>query len=586
MSIPTALFLKRRRDREPGASARYSVRRAAMARRSGGKSGAGRPPLLRRPLGAGTSLMARSGTGQILLRRRPLAACREDRMSALPDDLLRLVLDRLDTRSALGTGMLSRRWAHLPRELAALDLRAVDMLPPRYHRLLCSYIDIRNKATVLHYRPGTLRKLAADIRRYERRAMCAFTSAMESFLEGRPRRRVNRLRLGFVTIGNAGSCMNRLVAEAIDAWGVEDLEAGAKPWFNRQGPPHGQDGIHSFPSHGLCKEPRASRLRSLKLGGCVLPPLHEYGALTTLILQDIPDSTPAAAYEGVFILCPQLQTLHLISCSCRTSRGVSLTVVVDSPGSQIRELVVDRCTYFRKLVLKALPCLESVASIQSRVSFKSTSSFPCLIQRNLTMRLGVELQGVDWRLELELDGMFFDCTPDIRSLIIRFTGPDRWIVPSSSPSELLPNLKRLLVADVPSSWDVTWPRLLLEMTPNLETLHIHIVHGEEEPAGEEIPWSSARDRELWPLHHLKEFVVAGFEGTARQIYLVKLVVRACTALRLVAMFRNGHVRYRGHWDWEMVTLEHYSWSDEDKSSVFKQIMDGVSSTAHVQLVLG
>nr|CAB3459559.1 unnamed protein product [Digitaria exilis] len=151
------------------------------------------------------------------------------------------------------------------------------------------------------------------------------------------------------------------------------------------------------------------------------------------------------------------------------------------------------------------------------------------------MGFGVGLLGVDWRLELELDDM---------SLVIRFTGPERWIVPSSSPSEFLPNLRRLLVADVPSSWDVTWPRLLLEMAPNLEILHIHIdiVHGEEEvPADEEIPWSLARDRELRPLHHLKEFVVAGFEGTARQIYLVKFVVRACTAaLRLVAMFRNGH----------------------------------------------
>nr|CAB3463257.1 unnamed protein product [Digitaria exilis] len=208
------------------------------------------------------------------------------------------------------------------------------------------------------------------------------------------------------------------------------------------------------------------------------------------------------------------------------------------------------------------------------------------------MGFAVGLLGVDWRLELELDDMFFDCTPGIRSLVIRFTGPERWIAPSTSPSEFLPNLRRLLVADVPSSWDVTWPRLLLEMAPNLEILHIHIdvVHGV--PADEDIPWSSARDRELRPLPRLKEFVVAGFEGTARQIYLVKLVVRACTAaLRLVAMFRNGHVRYRGHWDWEMVTpREHYSWSDEQKSSVLEQIKCGVpasSATAPVvQVVLG
>ncbi|CAN6349143.1 unnamed protein product [Urochloa humidicola] len=576
MSIPTASF-KRRRGREASASARHAVRRACgvvtslMARRSSGKIWAGRFLPQRRPLAADSSLKARSGAGQILLRRRR----DEDRLSALSDDLLLLILRRLDTRSALGTGSLARRWAHLPRELAALDLRAGDMLPPRYHRCVRQYGHIGPTVTLVRNKPRALTPslLPPNIRRYERRAMRAFTSSMESFLGG-PRRRVNRLSLEFFITGNAGGwAMNRLVAEAIDGWGVEDLEAVAKPTFRRQ-----RDIVHTFPSHGLCKDPRASRLRSLKLAGCMLPPLHEYSALTMLILQGIPESTPVEAYEDIFTLCPQLQTLHLISCGCSTNKGVSLVVAVDAPSSQIRELVVENCP-FRHILLKALPHLETLAVLQSWVLFESSSSSPRLRQQNLTMRLGTE-ELDDWRLELELD-VFLEGTPeDVRSLIIRFTGPHRWIVPSTSLSEFMPNLRQLLVADVPSSWDVTWPCLLLEMVPSLEILHIHIASGKEEP-GEEIPWSPTEFQQ----HHLKEFVVAGFKGMARQIYLVKFVVGVCTVLCRLAMFKNGHVRYRGHWEWEMVT-EEQSWSDEEKGNTLKEIMDGVSSTSPVQLVLG
>jgi hypothetical protein len=83
-----------------------------------------------------------------------------------------------------------------------------------------------------------------------------------------------------------------------------------------------------------------------------------------------------------------------------------------------------------------------------------------------------------------------------------------------------------------------------------------------------------------------EFVVAGFGGAARQIYLVKFMVGACTALRHVAMFKNGHSVEKGLWDWEMVTQQH-SWTDEEKDNILKLIMDGVpASAAPIQLVLG
>jgi hypothetical protein len=87
--------------------------------------------------------------------------------------------------------------------------------------------------------------------------------------------------------------------------------------------------------------------------------------------------------------------------------------------------------------------------------------------------------------------------------------------------------------------------------------------------------------------HLKEFVMVGFQAMERQLYLVKFVVEVCTALCHVALFKDGHVRDKGHWDWELVT-EQYSWTQEEKGAMLNQIMDGVSSSSIVpsQLVFG
>uniref|UniRef100_A0ACD5WDN6 Uncharacterized protein n=1 Tax=Avena sativa TaxID=4498 RepID=A0ACD5WDN6_AVESA len=522
--------------------------------------------------------MARSGTNRILHRRKQAAG--DDRMSALPDDLLLVVLRRLDTRAAVGTALLSRRWARLHRQLPVLDLRVSNMLPPRYHRLVLLHRDIDRKGSHCLYRRHAIQlDLVPNIRRFERRAMRALTRSVERFLDsggvlGARPRSVSRLRVEFFLTRNT-CCINRLIAKSIDDWGVSDLEAVAKPI-------HYERSVHTFPSHGLCQEPRASCLRSLKLGCCVLPPLHEFSALTMLVLQDLPMSTPAAAYEGVFTSCRQLQVLHLKSCACS---GIS-DLVVDAPSSEIKELVVDKCA-FSYMWLRALPNLESLASLDTRVLFES-ASFPCFRRWNLTKGVGAFIRSAEglWqymgrRHEL---GWFLGCTPDITNLAVRFTGPQRWIIPpnsSSLSSPLLPKLRKLLVADVPSSWDVSWPRLLLETAPSLETLHIHIAPCKEKP-GDKISWKRSR---LW--HHcLKEFVVAGFEGTdERQICLVRFVI-GVSRLHRVALFKKGQAQDKGHWDWEIVTEQH-SWTNEEKDATLEQIMDGVSFFNHpVELVLG
>ncbi|KAI4967362.1 hypothetical protein ZWY2020_028331 [Hordeum vulgare] len=558
--------------------------------------------------GGGSSLMARSGRDRFVRCRRRQAVHGDDRISALPDDLLLDILGRLDTRTVRGSRMLSKCWADLPRELPFLEFSVGDILPPRYHRWVLLHQLDSNVLRDLKYQFCTAKveKVIPHIRRYERRAIRALNRSVERLLDleaaasgvGR-RRRVSRLTLEFLSTHNNG-CINRLISTAIDAWEVHDVVAVAKPVYSQR------RNFHAFPSHGICEDPRASRLRSLKLGGCALPSLHGHGALTVLVLQDTPMSTPESAYEGIFTSCPQLRVLHLISCYSAGNGNGDITV--DSPRSEVRELVVDNCIGFTRICLRALPRLERLASLGTRVLFETTS-FPCLRQCNLTLHMGVTdeiaRRYFATRLKLKLS-VFVGRIPDVMDLIVRFTGPDRWIVPSvSSPSaSLLPNLRRLLVADVPRCWDVSWPRLLLETAPSLETLHVHITpppcKGEEQPSsGDEISWQPAmlpghrhlKEFVMFGHRRLKEFVMVGFEGTERQVYLLRSVIGMCSpALRLVAVFKKGIVRDKGHWDWELVTQQQHSpWTDEEKDKTLKQIMNnGVpsSSTASPVIVFG
>ncbi|KAM0885143.1 hypothetical protein ACQ4PT_030552 [Festuca glaucescens] len=451
---------------------------------------------------------------------------REDRLSALSDDLILLIVSRLDTRTALSTAVLSRRWAHIPRELPALDFKI--------------------------------------------RSTKAFTDGVPSVLAAdgdASRRRVLRtLRLEFFCTTDGG-CVDRLIAVAVGAWGVADLEVVVKPASSC----HHDDGYappYWFP-HDLLDDGGRSRLRSLTLGNCTLPPLHTYEALATLVLQDVAASTPVAAYERLFSDCKRLEVLHLKSCGCTEEEFEHL--VVDAPGSAIRELLVEECA-FSHITLRAAPMLARLACL-GRTTMVSFGSVPSLTQVNLTF----------WDSEKPYE--FLRNPPAATtSLLLRFTGPTRWVLPRHLATPFR-GLKRLLVADLPSHWDVSWPRALLFSAPLLEALHIHVAQYSDEEPGEEIGWWDRR--KLWH-RYMKELVMVGFAPTPRQMLLVKDALSVCRhSLRRLALLRDGHVRYSGLWDWEMVgrRLE-CPWSADDGMAVRRLIKSASKKPLAVDVMLG
>ncbi|VAH00978.1 unnamed protein product [Triticum turgidum subsp. durum] len=497
----------------------------------------------------------------MLRRVRPHTSGGEDRLSALHDDLILLIVSRLDTRTVLSMAILARRWVRMPHKLSALDFRVSDILPPEYERTVAlRKCNLPRDATLA----GTLDGLKA---RCEIDTIRSFTNGIMSFLEADSGhdRHVKTLRLEFFQTYNS-ICVDRLINVAVRAWGVEDLEVVVRPSSG-----YDQTRTYNFPHD--CLNLR-SCLRSLTLGKyCALPPLHNYIMLTKLVLHDMSASTPVNVYERVFRDCIGLQVLYLTSCSCAHT-----TLVVNAPCSHIRELVLEECSFF-VIELRDLPMLVRLACRLTNTSKILFGLVPSLMDTNLSFSLEDDsIVAARWTNEFD---SFLGMSPTMANLVIRFTGRRTWIG-ASSPEKKLPHLKRLLVADLPSNWDISWTRGLLMASTFLEVMHIHVPHSETEPDYlRGMNWSKSRN-ELRH-HHLKEFVVIGY--TQRNIWLLKYVVRVCTSLQRIVLLKDGHVRYIGLWDWQMVGQQTCPWSDDEKM-VVRRMMKKFGLRPLPKLILG
>lgn len=513
---------------------------------------------------------------QLLARReehiRLCAAGGEDRISALPDDLLRLILRRLDTRSALATAALSKRWPHLSRHLPALDFRVTDVIPEpdRYHWYLR-----RRRTAGGRRRPvrvSTLNKLHVITGRYERHAMRSLANSVNNFLDaddddggnGEAHRRYQRVSLEVFPTHNSGH-MNRLIATAIADWSVQDLEVTVLDTTSN----HGSMG-YSFPHHcfddaAMFPPATGCSLKTLKLtncaplavaggGGDLQHPPRVFGSLTVLVLQGMPMST---RYEGVVRACPRLEVLHLRSCSFR-----EMSLSIDAPGSPVMELLIDGCDV-GVVYLRSLPRLERLACVGGGgggepVEF-SFGAVPRLARLSLSFH--ADVNATTWLLHT-FAGMtrneyplfnFLNRLQDLDTLVLRFTGPERWVAPARLHDDApLRGLRRMVVADMPPSWDLTWTRYLLEAAAALETLHIHVDvdAGTAASPGRRVAWPAPAE---FKHRALRELVIVGYRPSEWQHEeFVSLMRSTCVALRDVALLERGHVRPKGHWDWELI----------------------------------
>ncbi|CAL4937884.1 unnamed protein product [Urochloa decumbens] len=533
---------------------------------------------------------------------RLCAAGGEDRLGELPDDILRLIIRRLDTRTALATAALSKRWARLPRELPVLEFKVGDVLPERYRRYL------RRRADAVAGRgqhDSVVKNMDKLIGRCERRGMRSLASAVTSFLdaaddydgnggEAPPRRSAQALTLELLPTHNFAP-FNRLIAKAVADWGVQDLSI-----IVPKTPCQHRDGVsYTFPHPCFVqgsKSPCCSgggSLNRLRLSNCApldasrngrVPPAA-FSSLTVLVLQDMPRAIRGRVYERVIQACPVLEVLHLKSC---LSRGrISLDMQM---SSRMKELVIDTCT-FRSIALRSLPKLERMACQGAPLSLQF-GHLPLLTHLNLSFyddpNAGPDPQyAAFFGARDEYSALNFSSRfSSLENLVVRFTGPEMWIV---APELRVPfgNLRRLLVADMPRSWDISWTCRLLEAAPFLDTLHVHVADDNswETAFGPAIPEPPS----CFKHHALREVVILGFQGTGTtQLHFVRFLRDACKALKNVALLKRGYIQGEGLWNWEVVasTVE-CQWSDEERDVLLREINGGTNNIASstTQIVL-
>ncbi|KAJ1298519.1 hypothetical protein BS78_01G459900 [Paspalum vaginatum] len=444
--------------------------------------------------------------------------------------------------------------------------------------------------------------------RYERQSMRALASSVKSFLDadddggggnlnGR-RRSAQAMILELFATHNSGP-FNRLVAKAVGDWGVQELEVAVLAPTT----PRRDDASCTF-LHHCFRSPTG--LKKLKLINCApLParslrsrPLLAFSSLTMLVLQGMPSTSArggGGVYERVIRACPALEVLHLKCCLFYGD------VSIDAPGSHVTELVVDGCT-FAWIDPRSLPRLKRLALAGNPMQI-SFGALPRLGRLNLSFyddpnaMLDPLFPGIrDEHSVLQPSSAAATSFPDLDNLVVRFTGPETWIVPEMGTRMPWGNVWHLLVADMPRSWDISWTCRVLKAAPFLETLHIHFAEGyiadlvgmTGDPA---IPSPPSG----FKIRALREVVIVGFNfkgaGSLHAHFVRFLIRNSCHGtLEKVSLRKRGRVWEKGLWDWQVVATPQESstqWSDEERDALFRgiQIQQG-GSTSNTRIVLG
>ncbi|KAL6657456.1 hypothetical protein ACP70R_005236 [Stipagrostis hirtigluma subsp. patula] len=410
----------------------------------------------------------------------------EDMISKLIDDVLLLIMEKVNLTTTMRASVLSTRWRHLPWLLTQHCIDINDFLhEPWADPTVDDHID---------------------------KAMESLIQALRSMLA--PTRRksiIKRLCISFFITNGYSSEIGHLLNEAIENGLVKDVELTS--------------GVERFPGHVSDEEmSRHADLVNSFFGNypnisCCLTRLSLYNA--TFVGSDL---------HHLLNTCTQLHDLFLYQCDT----GYGSLFKIDAPNSKLNVLEFAHCS-FDLVELFCLPKLkELICGFWSSRYLPLTLGYvPCLKE--------VEIySAITYQQPFKLSE-FLCHAPCTESLILDFEGEKIWLQPEKNQlRSAFSNLRHLSLYGIFVGFGLLWTTALLEAAQALEILDIKVHEHLCEDKEERKQIFTERTNGSWEVSErshlqLKKLQLSGFNSTEQHIAFVGAIMGQAPNLHAVVL---------------------------------------------------
>ncbi|XP_047091228.1 putative FBD-associated F-box protein At5g56690 [Lolium rigidum] len=407
----------------------------------------------------------------------------EDIISTLPNDVLLRILECLDMRKAIQTGVLSTRWMHLPHQL--------------------SYLQI----SITHFQ-GT--RSTVD------QMMTAYTDAIWRLLSPPTcecSRIIKSLKLSFYLVDPYLSSIAHTVREAVNISVTEYLE---------------------FALYGHVQRPSEADLALFRQRFMAF--FHAcpgaFNLLTKLTLQNL--SFKDSDVPNILNTCHKLKYLSLRSCEL----GQDPVLEIDAPSSELTalQLISFGCAQVE------LICVPKLAELFYDTWYGENPpvSFGYVPQ---LVKVCFASPALSWQKPFALSECF-SSNRNLSFLHLDFRAQMIWIHPED-PQQLTPLFSKLRVVhlyNIFAECDLNWTMFILEGAPSLEDLclsrHSCELNKTEKTAEKtNVSWEPPSDN-LKRLK-LKLLVMIGFEEEEKVMNYIRLVMARAVVLNRIEL-RDKH----------------------------------------------
>ncbi|KAF7099874.1 hypothetical protein CFC21_101461 [Triticum aestivum] len=401
----------------------------------------------------------------------------EDRISALPSEILLHILERLDLRTAIRAGTVATRWRHLPHQLSHLLISTSDVCKAGYttDEIMKAYTD------------ATRRLLSPPT--------CKCTQTIKT------------LKLGCYIMDPYLSTIGHTVQDVVKSREPEYLEFAMCP--DVASPSDAQLALYGQ--------------RFMSFFGAYPGP---FKLLTRLILQNL--AFQDSDVTNLLNTCSKLKMLSLRSCEMPQESVLEL----DAPSSELSslELKCFGCIHVE------LICLPKLRELVYDVWFCENPpvSFGYVPQLH---HVCFACPAQSWQKPFVLS-QCLSSDINLSNLLLNFYTQMIWVEPEG-PQQLTPifsKLRDVHLCGIFTECDLDWTMFILEGAPSLENFHLSR-HSCEFNKSEDDAEKTNLVRQASNFKHLKLklFVMKGFEEEYKVMNYIRLVMERAVCLKRIEL---------------------------------------------------